>query len=305
MPAVGLSAPVGIRYFSGSAASGIAAHRRLPSASLAGNHPPGVTASASLGLFHPRHGGGGTDKFAPAGFLDILYRKSTNAWRKEMAKLTLTFKGKMLQSQTLAHGTFTIGRDGTNDLQIDSLAVAPRHAVISVSANEKLVKQLDPAYPLVVNGNPVSEHPLTHGDRIGVGKHQVYFSDNGTALPPGLAPGLEKEPEAREADPPPAAAKHHGLVTVEASLQVLKGKNIGVVIPLRRAMTRLGTEASGSAVIAHRKEGYFLSALVAVNDVKVNNVDILEESVLLNHGDVLKVGGNTLQFFCKSGNGDD
>jgi len=217
-----------------------------------------------------------------------------------MAKLTLTFKGKMLQSQTLASGIFTIGRDETNDLQIDSLAVAPRHAAISVAGNEKLVRQLDPAYPLVVNGNPVSEHPLTHGDRIGVGKHQIYFSDNGNPVPAGLPPALETEPEPSEAEQHPVK---HGPVTVEASLQVLKGKNIGVVIPLRRAMTRLGTEAAGSAVIAHRKEGYFLSALVAVNDVKVNNVDILEESVLLSHGDVLKVGGNTLQFFCKSGDG--
>jgi hypothetical protein len=214
-----------------------------------------------------------------------------------MAKLTLTFKGKMLQSQNLVQGIFTIGRDETNNLQIDSLAVAPRHAEIIITANEKQVRQLDPAYPLVVNGNPVNEHALTHGDRIGVGKHQIYFSDNGSPAAAGLPPAPAKEPEDQDADPPPA--RHHGPVTVEASLQVLKGKNIGVVIPLRRAMTRLGTEASGSAVIAHRKEGYFLSALVAVNDVKVNNVDILEESVLLNHGDVLKVGGNTLQFFCK------
>jgi len=215
-----------------------------------------------------------------------------------MAKLTLTFKGKVLHSHTLANGTFTIGRDDANDLQIDSLAVAPRHAGISVAGDEKLVRQLDPAYPLIVNGSPVNEHPLAHGDRIGVGKHQIYFSDNDKPVPTGLPASPERLPEE------PREAGHsakHGPATVEASLQVLKGKNIGVVIPLRRAMTRLGTEAAGSAVIAHRKEGYFLSALVAINDVKVNNVDIQEESVQLNHGDVLKVGGNTLQFFCKTG----
>lgn len=213
-----------------------------------------------------------------------------------MAKLTLTFKGKTLNSHTLAEGVFIIGRDEANHMQIDSLAVAPRHASVTVSKGEKLIKQLDPAYPLVINGNTVSEHQLVHGDRIGVGKHQIYFSDNEkTPPPPGLSPYGDANQETQETGP----AKL-GPSTMEASLQVLRGKNIGVVIPLRRAMTRLGTENAGSAVIAHRKEGYFLSALVAVNDVKVNDIDIEERSVQLHHGDVLKVGGNTLQFFCKS-----
>ncbi|MFM8331725.1 MAG: FHA domain-containing protein [Candidatus Methylumidiphilus sp.] len=220
-----------------------------------------------------------------------------------MAKLTLTFKGKTLQSQTLADGTFSIGRDDSNDLQIDSLAVAPRHASVSVAGSQRTVTQIDPGYPLIVNGNPVNEHHLKHGDRIGVGKHQIYFSDTDVGLP--LRPEMHAETVDTDATIPPQHAAKPGMVTVEASLQVLKGKNIGVVIPLRRAMTRLGTESSGSAVIAHRKEGYFLSALVAVNDVKVNDVDVQEESVLLNHGDVLKVGGNVLQFFCKSGEDED
>ena len=221
---------------------------------------------------------------------------------REMAKLTLTFKGKTLQAQALTDGTYTIGREEINDLQIDSLAVAPRHASVTVVGTERIVKQLDPAYPLVINGNAVSEHLLKHGDRIGVGKHQVYFSDantggNGLPLPPSLAN--------EEEDHEPTPTLKTGPTGMDASLQVLKGKNIGVVIPLRRAMTRLGTESSGSAVIAHRKGGFFLSALVAVNDVKVNGVDVQEDSILLNHGDILKVGQNTLQFFCKSSNHRD
>lgn len=222
---------------------------------------------------------------------------------KEMAKLTLTFKGKMLHAQTLVDGTFTIGRDDTNDLQIDSLAVAPKHASVSVAGREKVVRQLDPDYPLIINGNPISEHPLAHGDRIGVGKHEIYFSDNDKAPAVGMPLKHPASPEeTKDATP---HAKQHGFVSVEASLQVLRGKNIGVVIPLRRAMTRLGTESSGSAVIVHRKEGYFLSALVADNNVKVNGQPIKEESAHLKHGDVLKVGDNTLQFFWSSGEDGD
>lgn len=216
----------------------------------------------------------------------------------KMAKLTLTFKGKMLQSQILAEGTYFIGRDIVNDIQIDSLAVAPRHASVTFQGSETLVKQLDPAYPLVINGNLTEEHKLKHGDRIGVGKHQIYFSDTDPALT-GF-PSLSTQSFTHTVEEPPQI--HPTPITptlVEASLQVLKGKNIGVVIPLRRAMTRLGTESSGSAVIAHRKDGYFLSALVSSSNVKVNDIEVREDSVQLNHGDILKVGQNTLQFFCQ------
>ncbi len=213
-----------------------------------------------------------------------------------MAKLTLTFKGRMLQSQSLDEWPFTIGREAGNDLQIDSLAVAPRHASISEVDGEMVVKQLDEAFPLIVNGVRSEEHHLKHGDCIGIGKHQIFFSEenDATAKKPVRAADSGNHTGGK-----PTPAVH---IAVEASLQVLRGKNIGLVIPLRRAMTRLGGEQSGSAVIAHRKEGFFLSAL-AEDSVKLNGVEIQEESVLLHHGDTLKVGPNVLQFF--QGTGED
>jgi pSer/pThr/pTyr-binding forkhead associated (FHA) protein len=206
-----------------------------------------------------------------------------------MAKLTLTFKGTTLQSQTIDKPSFIIGRDEGNDLQIDSLAVAPQHASITTDGLERVIKQMDPDYPLVINGVRTTEHVLQDGDSIGVGKHAVIYS-KGVAEAPALK-GFNREIQ---------PGFKSTSASSEASLQVLKGKNIGVVIPLRRGMTRLGKEGSGSAVIAHRKEGFFLSNLVESETVQVNNNSIQEHSVLLQHGDILKVGDNLMQFFCET-----
>ncbi len=210
-----------------------------------------------------------------------------------MAKLILTFKGRELQTRLLDELPFTIGRNADNDLQIDSLAVAFHHASVFAGKDGIAIKQLDSNFPLIINGAQTSEHSLKDGDSIGIGKHEILFSDDREKI--GVK--LERSgAEEKKDHPKPIPFSHIGK---EASLQVLRGKNIGVVIPLRRAMTRIGSEESGAAVIAHRKEGYFLSSL-ASKGVQVNSVEVREESIQRNNGDILKVGPNTLQFFCKN-----
>jgi len=69
-----------------------------------------------------------------------------------MAKLTVFFKDKAIHSGLFEHGIVHIGRDETNDLTIDSLAVAPAHAVIIIRADDCTIKQLNDEFPLIVNG---------------------------------------------------------------------------------------------------------------------------------------------------------
>lgn len=214
-----------------------------------------------------------------------------------MSKFTLTlfFKDMPLKSLELNEGTVTVGRDEGNDLQIDSLAVAPRHASIYFGGSDKVVWQLNPDFPLTVNGNPVGEHRLQHGDRIGVGKHEIRFAESGFSETFGKAqePGLQA---IEDASPPIQPA----LIGPRAHLQVLKGKNLGVVIPIVKDSTRLGTEDAESAVIDHGKEVYLLSALVAGHAVVVNGEEVRDRSVRLRDGDVFRVGETEYRFFCES-----
>jgi predicted component of type VI protein secretion system len=210
-----------------------------------------------------------------------------------MARLTLIFKGKSLQVMPIEAGEIGIGRDPDNAMRIDSLAIAPHHAVIQCSDEGMLIRQLDQDYPLLVNNRKISEHRLNHGDRITVGKHLLYYADDDviakirTDSPP-------QEPETAVETTGAKPAQH----APDASFQVLKGKHIGLVIPVRSALTRLGKDESGTAVIIRRSGGYFLSALAAAETVLVNNVPINDQSIRLNNGDIVKVNQHVLQFFC-------
>lgn len=202
-----------------------------------------------------------------------------------MAKLTLTFKDRTLQVTPITDGETTIGRDLNNHIHIDSLAIAPRHAVIRIDTAGSWIRQVDPRYPVFVNDVKVSERQLTHGDGIGIGKHLLYYTDELHRSPP------EPDPERLSAAPISAAS------TIEAGLQVLNGKHIGLIIPLRKAMTRLGKDSASTAVIARRREGFFLSALTGGENIQVNKKTVNEDSVQLHDGDTVKIDQSQMQFF--------
>jgi pSer/pThr/pTyr-binding forkhead associated (FHA) protein len=83
-----------------------------------------------------------------------------------MAKLTVFFKDKAIHSRFFENGIVHIGRDETNDLIIDSLAVAPAHAVIVIRDSENSIKQLNDEFPLIVNGEKIKTGTLQNNDSI-------------------------------------------------------------------------------------------------------------------------------------------
>ncbi|BBA32918.1 FHA domain-containing protein [Methylocaldum marinum] len=204
-----------------------------------------------------------------------------------MAKLTLTFKGQSLQTITLKPGEIRIGRDPSNALHIDSLAVAPVHAIIESTGEQTIIREVDVEFPVFVNGKKVVEHALGHGDKITIGKHVVFYNKDDIFGSERLE-DLEQEPEVwTETD-----AKYFN-----GSLQVLSGRQIGLVIPLKKSLVRLGKEGSGVVVIAKRKNGYFISPLAEGTSLSVNDQPVKDEAVLLNDGDLIKVNESLMQFF--------
>jgi hypothetical protein len=82
-----------------------------------------------------------------------------------------------------------------------------------------------------------------------------------------------------------------------ANLQVMDGENIGKILPLKKAMTRLGHSGSGVIVISKRKDGYFVSVLENIGNITLNSVLLDDGTVKLNHKDVLVINNTSLQFF--------
>jgi serine phosphatase RsbU (regulator of sigma subunit)/pSer/pThr/pTyr-binding forkhead associated (FHA) protein len=101
---------------------------------------------------------------------------------------------------------FTIGRRSGNDLHLMGSDVSRDHAEIAQVSGTFLVRDRGSRYGTFVNGTQVSEHPLTHGDRIQLGRtggaELVFLLDDAPA---------ERQPTSAVGDLRQVAALLEGL----------------------------------------------------------------------------------------------
>jgi len=213
-----------------------------------------------------------------------------------MAKFTVYFKDKVIHSCIYDSGVIHIGRDESNDLVVDSLAVAPAHAAVVVKNGACIIKQLNDKFPLMINNHPTKEWSLQNSDIINVGKHYIVFNTVESFI---AAP--EPEPKVKlkkDADVEALDRKLEQLSKpLEANLQIMDGPHIGRILPLKKAMTRLGHDGAGVVVIAKRKDGYYVSALQGHDGLAVNKQPLGDKSLLLKNHDVIEIDNTPMQFF--------
>lgn len=168
-----------------------------------------------------------------------------------MAKLTVFFRGKAIHSALFENGIVHIGRDETNDLIIDSLAVAPAHAAIIIRNDGCTARQLNDDFPLVINGIKTKESNLINNDKISLGKHDiVYHLTESVVQTQQLSSPLHKDLILLNQE-------LSGDVNISgANLQVIDGDNIGKLLPLKNN-DALGHNGSGVIVISKRKKRLF------------------------------------------------
>jgi len=75
----------------------------------------------------------------------------------------------------LAEGRISIGSDPSNYLRIPEMTVSPRHCVIKQVDSGCEIVDLDSQHGTFVNGIPVREKTLLHGDMIRVGRCEMVF----------------------------------------------------------------------------------------------------------------------------------
>jgi len=208
-----------------------------------------------------------------------------------MAKFTVYFKGKVIQSHIFEPGVIHIGRDESNDLAIDNLTVAPAHAVVIIKENSCVIKQLNNEFPLLINNEKSKEAVLRDNDTISVGKHTIVFSTTESVSPVTNSNSASKDVESLN-------IKLEEKINVpDANLQVMDGQHIGRVLPLKKPMTRFGHSGAGIGVIARRKDGYFISSLEGDTNITVNQTPLGNKTVNLNNNDVVVIDNISMQFF--------
>lgn len=209
-----------------------------------------------------------------------------------MAKLTLTFKGRVIDVFHIERDKTVIGRDGDCTISIDSLAVAPAHVAITCNDDQcYLLQALDKEFPVLVNHEKTEETTLSHGDMIQVGKHTLSFAEDVMDLGSGLGGKVDAE-----SLPDDESRENDDLSALSGILQIINGDDFGRIIPLKRNMTRIGHAGDNCAMIARRKEGYFISFLEGSNPPLINRKPIGDQAQLLSDGDIINVGDTQMQF---------
>jgi pSer/pThr/pTyr-binding forkhead associated (FHA) protein len=209
-----------------------------------------------------------------------------------MTKLTVFLNYKETYSKQFESGRVVhVGRDETNDIVINSPEVAPIHLAITIHDHDSRVKQLNNHFPLIINGKAIGEAVLNNSDMITMGKHSLVYNTVAESL--NSIPFLENN----TSHPSFSQENNSELFVSIANLQAMNGPNIGKILSLKKAMTRLGHTGNGVIVIVKRKEGYFISALEKTHNITVNSIPLDGNYLKLAQGDVITLNKTMLQFF--------
>jgi transcriptional regulator with GAF, ATPase, and Fis domain len=90
-------------------------------------------------------------------------------------------KGQLI---LLPQGEYCVGRQATNDLQLEDTAVSRRHCLFIRSGEDCTLRDLDSRNGTFVTGTPVTEQQLESGDEIRIGGSVFcYLVDSSSVLP--------------------------------------------------------------------------------------------------------------------------
>ena len=221
-------------------------------------------------------------------------------------KLTLKFGESILGEYPLDKETLTIGRKPNNDITVENLAVSGHHARVITILQDSFLEDLNSTNGTYVNGKLIQKHALQHGDVVKIGKHELLYSNEETAMtdddmektmiirPSALSAAAQQQ--AADAGLENAQAMASGGEAKPAGLKLMSGPNAGRTMELKKALTSLGKPGVQVASISKRPDGYVLTHVEGDNHPTVNDSDIGSDPYSLNDGDVIELAGIKIQF---------
>lgn len=232
-----------------------------------------------------------------------------------MATLKLTFNGEKIQDIPLTQESLIIGRKPDSDIHIDNLSVSGHHAKILTILNDSFIEDLKSTNGTYVNGTLIQKQPLTNGDVIRIGKHELIYSNEGTDAPDFertmiIRPDAEGLPE-NEGDSEfeqsvskiaaEIATKDSGAqaATGSAKIRLMNGANSGKELPLTKVLTTLGKPGVQVAAITRRPTGYYLLHVDGGDNASrptINDQEIGVKAEVLNNRDIIEVAGVKMEF---------
>lgn len=227
----------------------------------------------------------------------------------------MMYNKKPLENFPIGMGdTFVIGRQATNDIVIDNLAVSLLHAKIESIGDEFLLIDLHSENGSFVNEQRIKAHWLTDGDAITIGKHTLVFSNpRNKNLPDKMSSSVIRTMQMDTAKFKELLKKnglesHHVLKTNNTPAAVLvflseRRKNLALTERLVRIGKALTSDivAQGifvgktAAVINWMGDGWHISYVGGLARVKVNGRRV-KNVAKLNRLDIITIGKTKMQF---------
>ncbi|MDH3354470.1 MAG: FHA domain-containing protein [Chromatiales bacterium] len=207
-----------------------------------------------------------------------------------MAKLIITLNGLPVKEYPLQLARITIGRNSDNDIALDDETVSGEHAVIQLKP-EPSITDLDSTNGTQLNGNNIGKEPLTHGDIIKIGSHQLTFIDE-----------QAQDFESTVILDSPVVMEGEG--NIQGAIKLLNGTKAGEVRKIEKDRTTLGRPGVQAAVIIRQAGGFTLMA-VAIGKGEItsqlNGKTLTTEERQLYDGDLIEIAGAQLQFISQTG----
>ncbi len=228
-------------------------------------------------------------------------------------KLEFSFNSNKLGEYVLDKEVMTIGRKEDNDIRIDNLAVSGHHARLLTIFEDSFLEDLDSTNGTFVNGKPIDKHPLSNGDVIVIGKHELKYINEGANVADDAEKTVLIRPKS-ETIPATKTAPGGEIETIDfdgdagskpaeqdrARLQILNGKSAGKELPLVKSSVKLGKAGEEVVQINRRPDGHFIVCLDAAdkgNPPSVNGEAIGSRSVKLENHDVIEINRLKIEFY--------
>jgi pSer/pThr/pTyr-binding forkhead associated (FHA) protein len=231
-----------------------------------------------------------------------------------MPKFLLGLQGALVKEILITKPELTVGRNPDNDIVIDNPAVSGHHCKITLIGDTYFVEDLSSSNGVFVNTKKTTKAGLKNNDVIGIVKHTLKFVEDGAEpeAPPPQPAG--RMPEATIMMTPEKRQEIAGVAAAAAQkaaiAHVVKGAVGETEYELKAQSTYLGKSEHAqikikgggwfrpapetACMIARRFEGYFIIP-VKENYARVNG-KVLKQREMLQDGDLIEVGGTTIQF---------
>ena len=199
----------------------------------------------------------------------------------EAARLVLSSGELVLRSIPVTKERLSIGRRPYNDIALDDLTVSGEHAVILKLGDFRVIRDLKSRNGTLLNGVLVAEQALTDGDMIDIGIYRLKF----------VLESSSREPDDASRETPGTSA---------ARIEILNGPQAGTQLRMERAISSIGNTGTQVAVVARRRNGYYVTHLEGMSFPLVNGESIGLMAFPLAHNDLIELGGTMMRFRLKN-----